>query len=247
MFPQGKFSILENFQKVKLFLKIYQFYFEVSLMVEKIRRLCSMQGKTISSLEKDCGFGSGTINKWDKSSPSVAKVVAVADELGVPLSSIIDDSEPEGSSPQFIRRTELLKRRGISFAELSKKTVISFYRLRHYFSEDTLGETDLLREYPKLARALGVSPQYLHCLTDTENDESDTDKRFRDWVVGNSNIGECFPGLRESDGQEKKPTPVSEDGLDEQDRQLMELMKLLTADQKEFLRAQLLTLTGRDK
>ncbi len=45
----------------------------------------------------------------------------------------------------------------------------------------------------------------------------------------------------------KKPTPVSEDGLDDQDRQLMELMKLLTADQKEFLRAQLLTLTGRDK
>lgn len=46
---------------------------------------------------------------------------------------------------------------------------------------------------------------------------------------------------------EKKPTPVSGDGLDEQDRQLIELMKLLTADQKEFLRAQLLTLTGRDK
>lgn len=46
---------------------------------------------------------------------------------------------------------------------------------------------------------------------------------------------------------QKKPTPVSEDGLDEQDRQLVDLMKLLTADQKEFLRAQLLTLTGRDK
>ena len=49
------------------------------------------------------------------------------------------------------------------------------------------------------------------------------------------------------DDNKKKPTPVSEDGLDDQDRQLMELMKLLTADQKEFLRAQLLTLTGRDK
>lgn len=47
--------------------------------------------------------------------------------------------------------------------------------------------------------------------------------------------------------EKEKPTPVSEDGLDDQDRQLMELMKLLTADQKEFLRAQLLTLTGRDK
>ena len=48
-------------------------------------------------------------------------------------------------------------------------------------------------------------------------------------------------------GEKEKPTPVSEDGLDEQDRQLVELMKLLTADQKKFLHAQLLTLTGQDK
>lgn len=45
----------------------------------------------------------------------------------------------------------------------------------------------------------------------------------------------------------KKPVPTDGDRLDDQDRQLMELMKLLTADQKEFLRAQLLTLTERDK
>lgn len=47
--------------------------------------------------------------------------------------------------------------------------------------------------------------------------------------------------------KKEKPAPMDRDGLDEQDRQLVELMKLLTADQKEFLRAQLLTLTGRGK
>lgn len=47
--------------------------------------------------------------------------------------------------------------------------------------------------------------------------------------------------------KKEKPDPTDGDGLDEQDRQLVELMKLLTADQKEFLRAQLLTLTGRGK
>lgn len=45
----------------------------------------------------------------------------------------------------------------------------------------------------------------------------------------------------------EKPTPVSEDGLDEKDRQLVELMKKLSVDQKEFLLAQLLTLTGQGK
>lgn len=62
-------------------------------MVEKIRCLCKVQGKTLSSLEKECGLGSGTINKWDKSSPSINKVVAVADVLGVPVSYLIDEQE----------------------------------------------------------------------------------------------------------------------------------------------------------
>ena len=107
-------------------------------MVDKIRKLCKEQGKTIFALEQECGFGNGVIHKWDKNSPSVAKVIAVAS-------------------------------------------------------------------------VLGVSVSYL--------------------------IGE----------QEKKPTLVSEDGLDEQDRQLVELMKVLTPDQKELLLAQLITLTGRGK
>lgn len=216
-------------------------------MVDTIRRLCKEQGKNLSRLEQECGLGGGTINKWDRNSPSVTKVIAVANALGVPVTTLLADELFAGSSPQFIRRTELLRRRNISFDELSKATGISVYRLRHYFSEDTLGDTDLLREYPKLARALGVSPQYLHCLTDIENDESDTDKRFCEWVVGNSEIRDYYYNRKMTEGQKEKPIPEDEDGLDEQDHQLMELMKLLTADQKEFLRAQLLTLTGRDK
>lgn len=181
-------------------------------MVEIIKRLCNARGKTISSLEKECNLGSGTIGKWDKNSPSVVKVAAVAKALGVPVSSLIEDDISEGSSPQFIRRTELLKRRDISFSELSKKTGISVYRLKHYFLEDTLGETDFLHEYPKLARALGVSPQYLHCLTDKENDELDTDARFCDWVVGHSEIKEYFPDSCPDYVEKEKPTPVSESG-----------------------------------
>jgi len=53
--------------------------------------------------------------------------------------------------------------------------------------------------------------------------------------------------LQTGEEQKEKPIPVFEDGLDDQERQLMELMKELTADQKEFLLAQLLTLTGQGK
>lgn len=52
--------------------------------------------------------------------------------------------------------------------------------------------------------------------------------------------------LLRGEENKKSPPPIG-DGLDEQDRQLMELMKRLSADQKEFLLAQLLTLTGQSK
>lgn len=63
------------------------------VVVEKIRQLCKEQGKTIFSLEQECGFGNGVIHKWDRNSPSVAKVIAVADVLGVPVSYLIGEQE----------------------------------------------------------------------------------------------------------------------------------------------------------
>lgn len=62
-------------------------------MVDKIRHLCKAQGKSLFSLEQECGFGNGVINKWDKNSPSVAKVVAVADALGVPVAYLIEEKK----------------------------------------------------------------------------------------------------------------------------------------------------------
>lgn len=213
-------------------------------MVDKIRQLCKERGKTIFSLEQECGLGNGSINKWDRSSPSVAKVIAVAKALGVPVISLIEGEVPEGPSPQFTRRTELLKRKNISLNELSEKTGISVYRLRRYFSEDTLGETNFFDEYPKLARALGVSPQYLHCLTDKENDESDTDERFRNYVVGHSGIQDFFPEFQHL-YEQKKPTPEGGDGLSETAKQIMECVSQMSAQEQEAFLAWLQASQGR--
>lgn len=107
-------------------------------LVKRIDVLCKQRNTTLTAIERECGLGISSIRKWDDHSPSLTKVMAVADALDVSVS-------------------------------------------------DLIGE------------------------------------------------------------QEKKPTPVSEDGLDEQDRQLVELMKKLSVDQKQFLLAQLLTLTGQGK
>ena len=86
-----------------------------------------------------------------------------------------------------------------------------------------------------------------------------------DYLLGQTSFGKTFVFDEETDpnldwaghplagkDKEKKPIPVFEDGLDDEqkdnlDRQLVELMKALTPDQKELLLAQLLTLTGRGK
>lgn len=54
-------------------------------MVERIRELCKKNGITINQLEKEVGFGVGTISKWDKSSPKVKSIALVAEALGVTI------------------------------------------------------------------------------------------------------------------------------------------------------------------
>lgn len=70
-------------------------------MVERIRELCEEQGKTLFSLEKECGFGNGTINKWDKNSPSIDRVVLVAKALNTTVSYLIGETD-EKSPPPFL-------------------------------------------------------------------------------------------------------------------------------------------------
>lgn len=82
-------------------------------MVETIRQLCKKQGKSLFSLEQECGLGNGSINKWDRSSPSVAKVRAVADALGVSVADLIGEQKEkptpeEGDGPAL--NTRLVER-----------------------------------------------------------------------------------------------------------------------------------------
>lgn len=54
-------------------------------MLTKIDELCKKKGMTITALEKELGFGRGTIGKWKNSSPTVDKLGAVASYFHVTL------------------------------------------------------------------------------------------------------------------------------------------------------------------
>lgn len=57
-------------------------------MVERIKALCKQNKITIQKLEKELGFGNGTIRRWDETKPASEKVSAVASFFGVSVEYI---------------------------------------------------------------------------------------------------------------------------------------------------------------
>lgn len=58
-------------------------------MVQNIKRLCAAQGISIRQLEIALGYVNGIIGRWDINRPSVDRVKAVADYLGVTVDELL--------------------------------------------------------------------------------------------------------------------------------------------------------------
>jgi len=55
----------------------------------RIKELANAKGLSLPNLESELGFGSGTIVKWDKSTPNVDKLQKVANYLGVSIDYLV--------------------------------------------------------------------------------------------------------------------------------------------------------------
>jgi transcriptional regulator with XRE-family HTH domain len=58
-------------------------------LIENIKQLCKNKGTSIPKLEKEFGFGHGSIYNWEKNSPSVDKLRKVAKYFNVTLDSLL--------------------------------------------------------------------------------------------------------------------------------------------------------------
>jgi len=63
------------------------------LLYENINRLCKEHGVTRAKLERDTGLYNGAIDKWQKVTPSVERVKAVADYFGVTVDDLLKEDE----------------------------------------------------------------------------------------------------------------------------------------------------------
>lgn len=59
------------------------------LIYDCIQRICDERGISIRSVEIAAGLKNGTISKWNKSSPTIKSLKAVADVLKVKVDKLI--------------------------------------------------------------------------------------------------------------------------------------------------------------
>lgn len=64
------------------------------MLYEKVIDYCKKSHISLSSFEKRCGLGNGTIKGWVDSSPRIDSLQKVAREMGVTVDSLLAD-EPE--------------------------------------------------------------------------------------------------------------------------------------------------------
>ena len=58
---------------------------------EKVEKLCKKNNMSIKALENKCGFGNGTIYKWDKSKPNTDSLIKVSEYFKVSLDYFLKD------------------------------------------------------------------------------------------------------------------------------------------------------------
>lgn len=94
-----------------------------STLLERIKEASQNKGITIKYLEQQLGFSNGTIGKWEKSSPTVDRLVAVADFLQVSLLWLLNRNEDSLKDNNIIAKYELLpesdKKRIANYIEIS--------------------------------------------------------------------------------------------------------------------------------
>lgn len=63
------------------------------LLGTKIRQICADRGISVRQVERDSGLSERTINRWDTNSPSIDKVIAVANTLGLTVDELISGTK----------------------------------------------------------------------------------------------------------------------------------------------------------
>ncbi len=69
-------------------------------IVDRIKSKCKEEKTTIAALERELGFGNGTIRMWDTKTPGADKVIIMANRLGCSLDWLLTGKEAGELTPE---------------------------------------------------------------------------------------------------------------------------------------------------
>ena len=70
-------------------------------IVDRIKHEIRKKGSTIAAVERDLGFGNGTIGKWDKQSPSCNNMLRLANYLSVSVDYLLTGEAYPSTAPNL--------------------------------------------------------------------------------------------------------------------------------------------------
>lgn len=74
----------------------------------RVKSLCEQRHIAIRTLEISLGFGMSTIKKWSESSPSVDKIIKVADYFGVSTDYLLGATDIQSPVKELINNEDII-------------------------------------------------------------------------------------------------------------------------------------------
>lgn len=122
-------------------------------LTENIKILCRKNNISIYQLEDNLGFGRNTIYQWNKRTPEIYKVQAVAEYFQTDISRLVNNQPNETLIERIAR---LAKKQNLSVADLAIKLGLSRTSIYAWKKSSPKAETlEIVADY------FGVSIDYL--------------------------------------------------------------------------------------
>lgn len=102
--------------------------------LDRIKYLCEIKSITIAELERNLGFGNGTVRKWGKTLPSADKLQKVARFLGVTVDYLLGNEEPYDKISEYEAQNKIFFSK---FGRLSEKDRAKIIKIIEMFEEET--------------------------------------------------------------------------------------------------------------
>lgn len=77
-------------------------------IVSRIKTLCTEHHMSIRRLEEDLGFGTSTIKKWENSSPSVDKIIKIAEYYDVSVDYLLGITEVRSQMNDVLQNQDIV-------------------------------------------------------------------------------------------------------------------------------------------